>query len=78
MKEKPVYRIFFGVLVFLIIFWSAVPLLWILISSLSARTELYSIPPHWIPKNPTLQAYKTVLITGESFRGGGGSPPQIC
>ena len=72
MKKRPVYSIFLGVLVFLIIFWSAAPLLWIFISSISERTELYSIPPHWIPENPTFEAYEKVLITGESFRGGGG------
>ncbi len=72
MKVRPLYRIFLGVFVFLIIFWSVAPLLWIFISSVSERTELYSIPPHWIPDNPTLKAYKTVLVTGESFRGGGG------
>lgn len=72
MRKRPAYRIFLGVLVFLIVFWSAAPLLWIFISSISERTELYSIPPHWIPEHPTLQAYKTVLVTGESFRGGGG------
>ncbi len=72
MKKRPVYKIFFGVLVFIIIFWSIAPLLWIFISSISERTELYSIPPHWIPEYPTLEAYKKVLITGESFRGSGG------
>lgn len=72
MKARPVYRIFLGVFIFLIIFWSVAPLLWIFISSISERTELYSIPPHWIPDNPTFKAYKTVLVTGESFRGSGG------
>lgn len=72
MKKRTVYKIFLGVLVFIIIFWSIAPLLWIFISSISERTELYSIPPHWIPEYPTLEAYKKVLITGESFRGSGG------
>ncbi len=72
MKARPVYRIFLGIFIFLIVFWSVAPLLWIFISSISERTELYSKPPHWIPDNPTFKAYKTVLITGESFRGGGG------
>ena len=72
MRVRPLYRIFLGIFIFLIIFWSVAPLLWIFISSISERTELYSIPPHWIPDNPTFKAYKTVLITGESFRGGGG------
>jgi multiple sugar transport system permease protein len=72
MKKRPVYKIFLGVLIFIIIFWSAAPLLWIFISSISERTELYSKPPHWIPENPTFAAYEKVLVTGESFRGAGG------
>jgi multiple sugar transport system permease protein len=28
------------------------------------------VPPNWIPENPTLQPYRTVLIQGEGFRGG--------
>ena len=59
-------------MIFIIFFWSVAPLFWVFISSISPRTELYSIPPHWLPENPTLEAYKKVLITGESFRGGDG------
>ncbi|MEW5814751.1 MAG: carbohydrate ABC transporter permease, partial [Spirochaetota bacterium] len=72
MRTHPGYRIFLSILILLIIFWSLAPLLWILISSISTRAELYSVPPHWIPQKPTLEAYKKVLITGEGFRGGGG------
>lgn len=55
-----------------LVLWSLLPITWVLISSLSPRTELYSVPPNWIPKNPTLDAYRTVLIQGEGFRGGAG------
>ncbi|RKX84621.1 MAG: hypothetical protein DRP57_05560 [Spirochaetes bacterium] len=71
--RKPVsLKIFLAVMVLLIFFWSVAPPLWIAISSISTRTELYSKPPHWIPHHPTLDAYKNVLIKGEGFRGGGG------
>ncbi len=72
MKARPAYKIILAVMVFIIFFWSIAPIFWVFISSISPRTELYSIPPHWIPENPTLEAYKKVLITGESFRGGDG------
>lgn len=72
MKKKPLFRLFLGLMAFFILFWSIAPLLWIFISSISTRAELYSIPPNWIPDNPTLEAYKKVLLTGESFRGGDG------
>ncbi len=59
----------FGLAAFLIL-WSVLPIVWVLISSISTRAELYSIPPNWIPENPTLRAYRTVLFEGEGFRGG--------
>ncbi len=72
MKKNTGFRIFLFILVFLILFWSIAPPIWIVISSISTRAELYSKPPHWIPHNPTLQAYVNVLVKGEGFRGGGG------
>ncbi|MQY77265.1 MAG: ABC transporter permease subunit [Spirochaeta sp.] len=72
MKKKALYRILLIITVALIVFWSLAPVLWILISSISTRAELYSVPPHWLPQNVTFSAYKNVLISGEGFRGGGG------
>ena len=66
------YRIWLTVLIVFIIIWTLAPIIWILISSISPRTELYSVPPHWIPHEPTLDAYDSVLISGEGFRGGSG------
>lgn len=56
----------------LLVLWSILPILWVLISSISTRAELYSIPPNWIPENPTFHAYYSVLVEGEGFRGGEG------
>ncbi len=72
MRRKAINQILLGLLAILIIFWSLAPIVWVLISSISTRAELYSVPPHWIPHKPTLEPYKIVLITGEGFRGGGG------
>ena len=55
-----------------VLFWTLAPVLWIAVSSLSTQAELYSVPPHWIPHKPTLEAYDKVLISGAGFRGGGG------
>ena len=52
--------------------WSLGPIVWIFISSISVRAELYSVPPHWIPHEPTLAPYRTVLFEGEGFRGAAG------
>ena len=72
MKQRYSFRLLLGVLIVFMLVWTLAPLMWIFISSISPRTELYSIPPHWFPHNPTLQAYDKVLISGEGFRGGGG------
>lgn len=52
--------------------WSLGPIVWIFISSISVRAELYSVPPHWIPRQPTLAPYRTVMFEGEGFRGAAG------
>ena len=59
-------------LALLLILWSILPIVWVFISSISTRAELYSIPPNWIPQNPTFRAYYSVLVQGEGFRGGEG------
>lgn len=69
-REKLRVRHVFGVL--LVLFWTLAPVLWIVISSVSTQAELYTVPPHWIPHRPTLEAYSKVLITGAGFRGGAG------
>jgi len=38
------------------------PFLWMLTSSFKQLTELYTIPPHWIPEMPTLDNYYKVLF----------------
>lgn len=72
MKPKASFRIVMGLLIAFMLLWTLAPLLWIAVSSLSPRTELYSVPPHWIPENPTTEAYGKVLVSGEGIRGGGG------
>lgn len=72
MKAKARLRVRHVIGAALVIAWSLAPIIWILVSSLSTRAELYSIPPHWLPHQPTLDAYNKVLISGAGFRGGGG------
>jgi multiple sugar transport system permease protein len=39
------------------------PLLFMFVTSFKTRIEAAGIPPTWIPKDPTLEAYRTVLGT---------------
>lgn len=47
--------------VFLLIY---LPVAWLVISSISTRAELLSVPIHWIPDNPTLRNYVDILTPG--------------
>jgi multiple sugar transport system permease protein len=42
-----------------------VPVAWLVISSISTRVELLSTPIHWIPQQPTLQNYISILFPAQ-------------
>jgi len=50
-----------GVLVGLSLLYLLAPPAWMLISSVSPDRELRSRPPHWIPRAPTLEHYRTLF-----------------
>lgn len=52
---KPIFIYFFAVLAF---FYLVGPFAWIVISSFMTSEETMSVPPHWIPENPTLMNYQ--------------------
>ena len=37
--------------------WTMLPIIWTVITSVTPRVELYSIPPHWIPYHLNLKPY---------------------
>lgn len=41
--------------------WIMGPILWIMDASLQLDNELFSVPPHWIPENPTLDNYIFII-----------------
>jgi multiple sugar transport system permease protein len=41
--------------------WLLGPLLWIVDASFQLDNELFSVPPHWIPENPTLDNYIFII-----------------
>lgn len=42
------------------------PVAWLLISSISSRSELLTVPLRWIPEQPSFQNYLDILIPGTS------------
>ena len=49
---------------FLVLLFIYAPLAWLVISSISTRSELLSVPPHWIPQEITLENYRNIFISG--------------
>lgn len=50
------------------------PILHLVVSSFSPRTELASVPPHWVPREPTLEHYEVLLFTKYTQSLGGETP----
>jgi multiple sugar transport system permease protein len=42
--------------------WSLAPVLWLVSSSFQSETEITSIPPHWIPHEPTLKNFEAIFF----------------
>lgn len=54
-------RIFLYVVSVILALWLIGPILWLVDASFQLDNELFSIPPHWIPGNPTLDNYKYII-----------------
>jgi multiple sugar transport system permease protein len=49
-------------LVLLVLSFIYLPIMWLFTASLSTQVELFSVPPHWIPQQPTLQNYLDIFF----------------
>ncbi|MGQ9584633.1 MAG: carbohydrate ABC transporter permease [Anaerolineae bacterium] len=54
-------RVFLYTVSAVLALWLVGPVLWIFNASFQLDNELFSIPPHWIPHNPTLDNYIYVI-----------------
>jgi multiple sugar transport system permease protein len=52
-------------LVIPVILFIYLPVAWLIISSISTRSELLSTPIHWIPQHPTFQNYINIIAPGQ-------------
>jgi ABC-type glycerol-3-phosphate transport system permease component len=48
--------------VILLIIVCLFPFAWMTLSSIKTLSELYTVPPVWLPKMPTLENYRKVLF----------------
>ncbi len=63
--KKILRTILLTFLVILVLLFIYLPVAWLVISSLSTRSELLSTPIHWIPQQPTFQNYINILFPGQ-------------
>lgn len=70
LRRKTVTSITNYLCVAIIIVWSLAPVYWLVVSSITTTSELASVPPHWIPQQPTLERYTSILTAKTiAFRG---------
>ena len=60
--KKTLRVILLSGLVLLALLFVYFPVAWLVISSISTRSELLSTPIHWIPQHPTFQNYINILL----------------
>jgi multiple sugar transport system permease protein len=64
MQQRFLQRLgMFGLTIPVLIF-IYLPIAWLLISSVSTRSELLTVPLRWIPEHPSLQNYADILLPG--------------
>ncbi len=63
-KRTPQEKVLLALLVLSLLLLIYTPIVWLVISSISTRAELLSIPPHWIPRKPTLKNYVRIFTAG--------------
>ena len=52
----------------LICLFSIVPVLWVLSTAFKPLTEVFTVPPHWIPRRPTFENFRVVLTDPKMLR----------
>jgi multiple sugar transport system permease protein len=65
MKPKILRKLLLGLLVVPVLLFVYLPVAWLVISSISTRAELLSVPIHWIPHQPTLQNYMNIFFPAQ-------------
>lgn len=62
--RKIVARLLLYFVAILIVVWTISPYLWLIISSLSYKIDLITVPLRWIPARLTLDNYRTLFYSG--------------
>lgn len=65
-SRKQIRKLLLFVLTLPLLAFIYFPVLWLFSASISTRSELLSVPPHWIPQHPTFKNYLDILLPGAS------------
>jgi multiple sugar transport system permease protein len=60
------FRVLLYITVALIAAWVLAPYAWLIISSISTKIDLLTVPLKWFPPQPTLENYQSLFAGGES------------
>ncbi len=61
-RRKLRRKIFLTLLTIPVLLFIFLPILWLVSASLSTQVELFTVPPHWIPQQPTFQNYLDIFF----------------
>ncbi|MHB1377241.1 MAG: carbohydrate ABC transporter permease, partial [Candidatus Humimicrobiaceae bacterium] len=65
LKEFKVNNLVKEILLFIFIviisFVILLPIFWMIVTSFKPTVEIFSVPPNWFPKAPTIEAYRDIL-----------------
>ncbi len=62
MRRAPAASALIGVLAIVLVLVCLFPFAWMALSSIKRLPELFTVPPHWLPQQPTLDNYGTVFF----------------
>lgn len=62
--KRPLNRLLFFLVTIPVLLFIYMPVFYLVVSSISTRSEILSVPIHWIPQNPTLKNYIDILTPG--------------
>jgi multiple sugar transport system permease protein len=66
MKKHPLSRLLLFLLTVPVYLFIFLPIAWLVIMSISTRSEILTVPIHWIPHNPTFKNYIDILTPGHA------------
>lgn len=62
---RPGRRVFLFISSLLVALYALAPIAWLVSSSVQSESEITSVPPHWIPEQPTLENFAAIFKSSD-------------